>query len=81
MYVKLKCRWFNIIILNCYASTENKSNEVKNAFYDELNIVRDGLLLGKLKIIIGAFNVKIERETVYRPTIKNKILHGESNEN
>ncbi|XP_008178654.1 craniofacial development protein 2-like [Acyrthosiphon pisum] len=40
-YMEFKCRWFNIVIVNCYAPTEDKSEGVKNAFYDELDRVCD----------------------------------------
>ncbi|XP_025406282.1 uncharacterized protein LOC112680412 [Sipha flava] len=80
-YIEFKCKWFNIVIVNCYAPTEDKSEEVKNAFYDELDRVCDGLSSGKPKIIIGDFNAKVGRERIYRPTIGINSLHSESNEN
>ncbi|XP_025405871.1 uncharacterized protein LOC112680089 [Sipha flava] len=60
---------------------KDKSEEVKNAFYDELDRVCDGLTSGKPKIIIGDFNTKVGRERIYRPTIGINSLHSESNEN
>lgn len=83
-YIEFKCRWFNIVIVNCYAPTEDKSEEVKNAFYSGIDRICYGLPSGKPKIIIGDINAKIGRETVYRPTIPtigNNILHDESNQN
>lgn len=80
-YMEFKCKWFNIVIVNCYAPTEDKSEEVKNAFYDELDRVCDELPSGKPTIFIGDFNAKVGREKVYRPTIGMNSLHSESNEN
>jgi hypothetical protein len=42
-----------IVTENCYAPAEDKSEEVKNAFYDELDRICDELPPGKPKIIIG----------------------------
>lgn len=61
-YIELKCRCFNIVIVNCYAPTEYKNGEVKNAFYDELYRICDGLPSGKPKTIISDLNAKIGRD-------------------
>lgn len=36
-YVELKGKWFNILIINCYALTDDKREEIKNVFYEELD--------------------------------------------
>jgi len=36
MYVVLRGRWCNIIVLNVHAPSEEKSDEAKDSFYEEL---------------------------------------------
>ncbi|XP_060842503.1 craniofacial development protein 2-like [Rhopalosiphum padi] len=80
-YVELKGKWFNIILINCYAPTEEKSEEIKNAFYEELDRIYDALPTGKPKIILGDFNAKIGKEETYTPTIGKDSLHNDTNDN
>jgi hypothetical protein len=35
-YIILRGRWFHIIILNVHAPTEDKTDDVKDGFYEEL---------------------------------------------
>jgi hypothetical protein len=35
------CRWCHIIVLNIYAPTEDKTDDVKDSFYDEFERVFD----------------------------------------
>jgi hypothetical protein len=35
-YKILRGRWFHVIVLNAHAPTEDKTDEVKNSFYEEL---------------------------------------------
>jgi len=80
-YVELKGKWYNILLINCYAPNEDKSEEIKNAFYEELDKIYDTLPTGKPKIILGYFNAKIGKEEVYRPTIGKDSLHNDTNDN
>ena len=34
-----------------------------------------------MKIVLGDFNAKVEREDIFRPTIGKYNLHSENNEN
>jgi hypothetical protein len=34
-----------------------------------------------MKILLGYFNAKVERENIFKPTIWNECLHQESNDN
>lgn len=80
-YIELKGKWFNILIINCYAPTDDKNEEIKNAFYEELDRICDALPTGKPKIILSDFNAKIGKEAAYRPTIEKDSLHNDSNDN
>jgi hypothetical protein len=76
-YIEFKCRWFNIIIVNCYALTEEKSEEVKNSLYDKLDRICDGIPSGKPKIIIDDLmqRLKEKRYTIYllEITVTNRL--------
>ncbi|KAE9522623.1 hypothetical protein AGLY_016986 [Aphis glycines] len=80
-YVELKCKWHNLILINCYSPTEDKNEEIKNEFFDNLDMLYDSLPADKPKIVIGDFNAKIGKETIYKPTIGSESLHEESNDN
>ena len=38
-YIVLRCHWCNIIVLNVHALSEEKSDEAKDSFYEELEQV------------------------------------------
>jgi hypothetical protein len=40
-YIILRGRWFHIIILNVHAPTEDKTDDVKGSFYEELERIFD----------------------------------------
>jgi hypothetical protein len=40
-YIILRGRWFNIIILNVHAPCEDKEDDVKDSFYQEIGRVFD----------------------------------------
>jgi hypothetical protein len=35
-YIILRDRWFHIIVLNIHAPTENKTDDMKGSFYEDL---------------------------------------------
>jgi hypothetical protein len=35
-YIILKVRWCDIIVLNMHAPTEDKDDDIKDSFYEEL---------------------------------------------
>jgi hypothetical protein len=37
-YIILRGRWFHIIVLNVHAPTEDKTDDVKDGFYEELEV-------------------------------------------
>jgi hypothetical protein len=51
----------------------------KDCFYDDLEYVLDQVPKHHMKILLGDFNVG--REDIFKPRIRNKILHEISNGN
>jgi exonuclease III len=80
-YIILRGRWCDIIVLNVHAPTEDKIDDVKNSFYDELEHVFDKFPKYHMKILLGDFNAKVGREDIFKPTVGNESLHEISNDN
>jgi hypothetical protein len=68
-YIILRGRWCHIIVLNVYASTEDKTDDVKDSFYAELERVFDKFPKYHMKILLGDFYAKVGREDIFKPTI------------
>jgi hypothetical protein len=81
LYIILRGRWCNIIVLNVHASYEDKGDDVKDSFCEELGSVFHQFFRYNMKILLDDFNAKIGRENIFKPTIGNKSLHEISNDN
>jgi hypothetical protein len=73
-YIILRGRWCHIIVLNVHAPIEDKTDDVKGSFYEEMERVFDKFLKYHMKILLGDFNTKVGRE-VFKLTIQNESLH------
>jgi hypothetical protein len=80
-YVDLRGRWCNIIVLNVHAPSEEKSDDTKDSIYEESEQVFDHFPEHHMKILLGVFSAKMERENIFNPTIGNDSLHQDSNDN
>jgi hypothetical protein len=80
-YIVLRGRWCNIIVLNVHAPSEDKSDDSKDSFYEELEQVFDHFPRYHMKILLRYFNAKVGRENIFKPTIRNESLHQDSNDN
>jgi hypothetical protein len=80
-YIILTGLWCHIIVLNVHAPTEDKTDDVKNSFYKELERVFDKFPKYHMKILLGNFNAKVGKEDIFKPTIGNENLHEISNDN
>jgi hypothetical protein len=80
-YITLRGHWCNIIVLNVHAPCENKGDDVKDGFCEELGHVFDQFPRYDTKITLGDFNVKAGRENIFKPTTGNEILHEICTEN
>lgn len=69
----------NIIIINYYAPTDDKSKNIKNAFYEELDRICDALSTEKPKIILRDFNVKIGATKEYKSITEKDSLRNVTN--
>jgi hypothetical protein len=72
--------WCHIIVLNVHAPTEDKTDDVKGSFYEELERVFDKFPKYHTKILLD-FNAKVGREGIFKLTIGNESLHDISNDN
>jgi hypothetical protein len=76
----IRGRWCHIIVLNVHAPTEDKTDDVKDSFYKELEGVFDKFLKYHMKILLGDFNAKAGKEVIFKPTTGNESLHEISND-
>jgi hypothetical protein len=60
---------------------EKKSDDSKDGFYETLEEVFDHFSTYHLKILLGDFNAKLEKETNFKPAIGNESLNQGSNDN
>jgi exonuclease III len=80
-YIILIGHWFHVIVLNVHAPTENKTYDVKDSFYEELERIFDKFPKYNMKILLGDLNVKVGREDIFKPTIGKESLHKINNDN
>jgi hypothetical protein len=67
-YIILRSRWCHIIVLNIHAPTEDKTDDVKDSFYEKLERVVDKFPKYHMKILLD-FNAKVGRKDIFKPTI------------
>jgi hypothetical protein len=61
--------------------SEDKTDEVKDSFYEELEHVFDKFPKYRMKILLGDFNAKVGRVDISKPTTGKENLHEVSNDN
>jgi hypothetical protein len=61
-----------VIIVDCSAPTEDRIDDMKHSFYEELEHVFDKLPKYCMKMI-GYFNAKAGRKDIFKPTIRNEF--------
>jgi hypothetical protein len=80
-YIILRGRRCHIIVLNVHTPTEDKTDYVKDTFWEELERVFGQIPKYHMKILLGDFNAKVGTEDIFKLTIGNGSLHEISNEN
>jgi len=80
-HLVLRGQWCNIIVLNVRVPSEEKSENSKNSFYEELEKVFDHFPKYHMKILLGEFNAKVGGENIFKPKIENESLLQDNNDN
>jgi hypothetical protein len=75
----LRGRWCDIV-LNVHAPTEDKIDDVKDNFCEELVRVFDKLHKYHMKILLRHSSAEVNREDIFRPTVWSESLHKISND-
>jgi hypothetical protein len=57
-YMTLTCHCYDIIVLNVHALSEDKSDDRKDSFYEELERVLNQFLKYHMRFLLGDFNEK-----------------------
>jgi hypothetical protein len=73
-YIILNGRWHGVIILNVHAPTEDKTDDMKDSVYEELERVFDKFPKYHTKILLGDFKAEADKENVLKPIIGNESL-------
>jgi hypothetical protein len=60
-YIILRVRRCNIIVLKVHAPCEDKGDDVKDSFCEELGRVFDRFPRYDVKILLGDFNAKVDK--------------------
>jgi len=64
-----------------HAPSEEKCDESKYGFYEELEQVFDHFPKYHMKMLLGDFNAKVGRENIFKPTTGQESLHQDNNDN
>jgi exonuclease III len=79
--LRVKGKFYNITLINVYAPTEDKKEEMKEQFCEELQRTQDRVPKHDIIIILGDTNAKLEKEKVFSQVVGRRTLHNTSNEN
>lgn len=80
-YLRLRGGSYNLSLISAYAPTEDADMEIKDDFYELLNLVYNSMPKYDAKLILGDMNAKVGKEIHYRPTIGLHSLHNLCNRN
>lgn len=72
--IRIKSRYSEISIINVHSPTEEKEDEEIEQFYEEIDGIYNQIPRYDVKIIIGGFNAKLEREEIYKPIVGDHLV-------
>jgi hypothetical protein len=64
-----------------HAPIEDKDDDIKDSFYEELEQVFDQFPRYHMKTLLGDFNAKVGKEDIFKPIIGKERVHEASNDN
>ena len=77
----MKGRFNNLSIISAHAPTEEKTDEEKEKFYEDLQKIHNKIPKHDTFIILGDMNAKIGKEDVYQNVAGKHTLHENTNRN
>jgi hypothetical protein len=80
-YIIQRGRWCHIFVLNVHTLIEDKTDDVKDSFFEEFIHLFDKFRKYHTKILLREFNAKVGREDIFKPTIGNEGLNEVSSDN
>ena len=73
-YIVLRGRWCDIIVLNVHAPSEEKSDDSKDSFYEEIEqAFFYHFPKYHMKILLGDFNAEVGRDNNFKLTIGMRV--------
>jgi exonuclease III len=60
--LRVKGKFYNMTLINIYAPTEDKEEEIKKQFYKELQRTQDRVPKHEVTIILGDMNAKLGKK-------------------
>ena len=79
---RFNSRWRQVTVIQCYAPTNEASEETKDDFYEELQAVVEQVPGSDVKIVMGDVNVKVGTDNTGREEVMDRRgVRAEINEN
>jgi len=79
--MRLKGKFRNITVISAHAPTNEKDDQEKESFYENLEDVYNRIPRYDMVIIIGDFNTKIGKQDYQQQVVGKYTIHDTSNEN
>lgn len=79
--LRIKTKFYNVTLISAHAPTEDKLEETKEIFYNQLENVFDSTPKHDMKIVLGDFNAKVGKEAFLAPACGQHSLHDATNDN
>jgi len=79
--LRIKGNFYNIPLINIYGPAEDKEEDIKEQFYEELQRTLDRVPKNDVTFILGDMNAKLGKEKVFNQVVGRHTLHNTANEN